>query len=150
MPFDCPSHRDAMQAFPNYVTNTSFLSNIRWGQEGYSHMLKNKIDKDDAVAIVVGKVIDDRLSCGPTGNWSTGNVYGSLKGAKFCFALGQPDEEVFAKEFDIAFKTLGKLQSYIASTPNRLHFVMGKSEKFQTLRFATNIFEERETVSEPL
>jgi hypothetical protein len=69
MLFDCPSHCDAMQAFPNYVANPSFLSNVRWGQEGYSHMLKNMIDKDDAVAIVVGKVINDRLSCGPTGNW---------------------------------------------------------------------------------
>jgi hypothetical protein len=138
-----------MHTLANYVASATFLSKVGWGQDGYAHMLKNKDDKDNAVIIVVGKVVDDHLSCGPTGNWASGNQYGSLKNVKYNFTLGQPDEEVFANDFETAFKTLGKIQSSVASTPNRLHFLLGEGDKFKTLRFSTNVFEERAVVSFP-
>src|SRR5258708_1913912 len=102
MPFNSPKHRDSMHSLKNYVAAATFLSNVGWGQEGSSNMLKNKVDKEDAVLIVVGKVVDNRLFCRPQGNWATNNQYGSLKAAKFTFTLGRPDEEVFANNFDNA------------------------------------------------
>jgi hypothetical protein len=145
--FNCTSHRSGLHGLRNYVAAAAFLSNVGWAQDGFAHMLKNKDNRDDAVVIVVGKVIDDRLFCGPTGNWATGNQYGSLEGAKYTFVLGQPEEEVFASDFDIAFKALGKIQSSVASMSHRMHFLIGEGEKFNSLRFSTNVFEKRDAVS---
>lgn len=110
-------------------------------------MVKEKITNEDAVLILVGKVLDDRLFCGPSGNWSPNNTFGGLRTAKYNFTLGLPDEDAFTNDFTSAFKTLGTLQNNIASTPHRLHFLLGEGEQFSTLRFATPVFEKREVVS---
>ena len=110
-------------------------------------MVKEKTTNEDAVLILVGKVLDDRLFCGPSGNWSPNNTFGGLRTAKYNFTLGLPDEDAFTSDFTSAFKTLGTLQNNIASTPHRLHFLLGEGEQFSTLRFATPVFEKREVVS---
>jgi hypothetical protein len=109
-------------------------------------MLKNKKDSEDAVIIVVGKVVKDRVYCGPTGNWSTDNCWGSLKTVKYTFSVGKPNDEHFAHDFETAFKMLGKLQSNIAVTRNREHLLVGEGEKVHNIRFTANVFEERPIV----
>jgi hypothetical protein len=146
MPFNSPNHRDSMHTLANYVANAKFMANVKWGQEAYSHILKSRIDNEDAVIIVIGKVSDDRLFCGPSGNWSIGNTYGSLKGAKYVFTLEEPEEQVFVDDFKSAYKTLGKLQANIAATPHRMHLLIGEGEKFTSFRFSTHLFEKRDVV----
>jgi hypothetical protein len=66
--------------------------------------------------------------------------------AKYQLTIGRPDQEVFAKEFDTAFKTLEKVQSRIASTQDRQHFLIGANDKVNNMRFTAPVFEERPTV----
>ena len=136
-----------MHSLRNYMAAATFLSNVGWGQEGSSNMLKNKVDKEDAILIVVRKVVDNCLFCGPQGNWATNNQYGSLKAAKFTFTLGRPDEEVFANDFDSAYKVLGKIQANIVSTPHHEHLLLGEGELFKSIRFTTPVFKEQDKVS---
>jgi hypothetical protein len=110
-------------------------------------MLKNKRDGEDAVVIVIGKVVQDRIYCGPVGNWSTDNRWGSLKTSKYTFSIGKPDDEQFGQDFETAFRMLGKLQSNIAVTRNREHLLLGEGEKIHNIRFTANVFEERPVVS---
>lgn len=110
-------------------------------------MVKEKLTNKDTVLIIVGKVLDDYLFCGPSGNWSTNNTFGGLKTAKYNFTLTQLDEDAFTIDFTSAFKTLGTLQNNVALTPHRLHFLQGEGEQFNTLRFTTPVFEKREVVS---
>lgn len=109
-------------------------------------MLRDKSDGSDCVAVVVGKVVNDRLFCGPQGNWSVGGQYGSLKSAKFQLTICRPDEDVFAKEYDVAFKTLGKVQAAIAYTTTREHLLIGEDQKLDNIRFSANVFETRTKV----
>ena len=112
-------------------------------------MLIDKTNKDPAVLVVIGKVVHDWVYCGPSGNWSINNKYDSLKEAKYQFSIGHPDHDVFAKEFDVAFKTLGKVQAVIASTQDHQHLLMGKNNKVNNIRFSANVFEQWDVVSEP-
>jgi hypothetical protein len=148
MVFDAPAHRNYLHSLKNYVATAVFLSRVGWGQDGSANMLVDKTDKDPAVLVVVGKVVHDRVYCGPSGNWSINNKYGSLKEAKYQFSIGRPDEDMFAKEFDVAFKTLGKIQAAIASTQDRQHLLMGENDKVNKIRFSANVFEQRDVVSE--
>jgi hypothetical protein len=56
---------------------------------------------------------------------------------------------VFAKEFNVAFKTLGKVQAVIASTQDHQHLLMGENNKVNNIRFSTNVFEQWDVISEP-
>ena len=104
-------------------------------------------NKDTAVLIVVGKVIHDRVFCGPTGNYTTNSKYGTLKTTKYQFTIRKPDQQVFAVEFDSAFKNLAKVQAGIAVTPQRQHFLIGENDRVNNIRFTVPVFEERSIVS---
>jgi len=149
MLFNSRSHRDTMHALANYAAAGSFSSNVAWAQDGSANILKDKKDGEDAVIIVVGKVVKDRVYCGPVGNWSTDNRWGSLKTAKYTFSIGKPDDEHFARDFEAAFKMLGKLQSNIAVSTKREHLLLGEGEKVHNIRFTANVFEERPVVCSP-
>jgi hypothetical protein len=149
MVFDAAAHRNYLHSLKNYVATTAFLSRVGWGQDGSANMLVDKTDKDPAVLVVVGKVVHDWVYCGPSGNWSINNKYGSLKEAKYQLSIGRPDDDMFAKEFNVSFKTLGKVQAVIASTQDRQHLLMGENDKVNNIRFSANVFEQRDVVSEP-
>ena len=116
MSFHSSEHHATIIALENYVPTADFLSSVGWAQDGSAKMLKNKSDREDAVLIVIGNVINSHLFCGLSGNWSSGNQYGNLNSAKYSFSIGQPDDKVFAKDFNITFKNLGKLQSTVTTT----------------------------------
>jgi hypothetical protein len=146
MPFNNPNHCDTMHTLKNYIATTTFLSAVGWGRNGSADMLKNKVDKEDAVIIVIRKVNKDRVFCGPNGDWSSANNYGSLKAAKYTFTISCPDEDVFARNFDTAFKALGNIQANIASTQNCELFLLGEGDKVNEIRFSAPVFEERSKV----
>jgi hypothetical protein len=146
-PFNAPKHRDYLHSLRMYAATAAILSSLGWGHEGSADMLFEKTSGDPTVLIIVGKVVDDRLFCGPQGNWSIGNQYGNLKTAKYQFLIGRLDEDVFVKDYDAAFKTLSRLQSSVASSANREHLLIGKSNWVNGIKFSTNVFETRPTVS---
>jgi hypothetical protein len=129
------------------VNASTFLSNFSWGQDRSADVLVDRHTADPAVVIVVGKVVHDWIYCGTTGNYSANNKYGLLKSAKYQFTIGRPDQDIFANEFDIAFKTFVKVQSGIAATQDRQHFLIGENSKVNNIRFTAPVFEERPTVS---
>lgn len=146
-PFNAPKHRDYLHSLRMYVASAAILSSLGWGREGSADMLFEKTNGDPAVLIIGGKVVDDRLFRGPQGNWSIGNQYGHLKMAKYQFSIGQPDEDIFTKDYDGAFKTLSRLQSSITSSTNRKHLLIGESDRVNSIKFSTNVFETCPTVS---
>jgi hypothetical protein len=147
MVFNAPLYRDYLHKFKSYVAAAAFLGAFGWGQDGSANILVEKETADIAVAVVVGKIIHDRVYCGPTGNYTSNSKYDTLKTAKYQLTIGRPDQEVFAKEFDTAFKTLGKVQSGITSTNDHQHFLIGENDKVNNMRFTAPVFEERPTVS---
>jgi hypothetical protein len=146
MVFDACTHRGLLQSLKSYLTTNNFLASYGWNQDGSANILVDKQNKETAVVIVVGKVVHDRVYCGPSGNWSTNNEYGCLKDAKYQFTICCPDEEIFAQEFDVAFKTLGKIQAAIASTQDRRNLLVGEADKLNNIKFSSSVFKERECV----
>jgi hypothetical protein len=146
MVFNAPLYRDYLHTLKSYVVSAFFLVSSGWGQDGSANILVEKESAQVAVVIVVGKIIHDRLYCGPTGNYTSNSKFGTLKTAKYQLTIGRPDQEVFANEFDTAFKTLQKVQSGIASTQDRQHFLIGENDKVNNIRFTAPVFDERLTV----
>jgi len=68
MPFNFPAHCDYLHGLANYIATATFLTKLSWKQDGYARMVKEKFTNEDAMLILVGKVLDDRLFCGPSGN----------------------------------------------------------------------------------
>ena len=147
MVFNARTHRDYLHSIKTYVAAPSFLSSFGWGQDGSANVLVDKQSNDLATIVVVGKVVHDRIFCGPSGTWAAGNKWGSLKDAKYQLTLYRPDDEIFGQEFNTAFKMLGKVQSSIAMTQDRKNFLIGENERVNNIRFSAPIFEEREIVS---
>ena len=147
MVFNAHTYKDELHRLKSYTAAPAFLGAFGWSQDGSANILMDKQDKELAILIVVGKVVHDRVYCGPSGNWSIGNSYGSLKEAKCQLTICRPDEEVFAKEFDNAFKTIGKIQSTIASNQDRRNLLIGESELINNIRFSAPLFEQRPAVS---
>jgi hypothetical protein len=147
MVFDGRTHRDYLHSLTSYLPAGNFLPSYGWNQDGSANILVDKRNKEPTVAIVVGKVVHDRVFCGPSGNWSTGNEFGSLRDAKYQFTICPPDDEIFSKDYEIAFKTLGKVQSAIATTQDRRNLLIGETEKINNIKFSGPVFKERNCVS---
>ena len=146
MVFNARAQRDYLHSITPYIPSATFLSSFAWGQDGSANVLVNKRTNDLATIIIVGKVVHDRIFCGPSGTWVTGNRWGSLKDAKYQLTLHRPDDDIFGNDFDVAFKALGKVQSSIAVTSDRRNLLIGENKKVNNIRFSAPVFEERESV----
>jgi hypothetical protein len=146
MVFNARIHRDLLRSLKSYLPTDSFLTSYGWSQDGSANILVDKQNKETAVVILVGKVVHDRVYCGPSGNWSTNNQYGCLKDAKYQFTVCRPDDDIFAQEFDAAFKSLGKVQAAIAGTQDRRNLLVGETDKVNNIKFSSPVFKERECV----
>lgn len=112
-------------------------------------MLKEKESGLSAVLIVVGKAFGDRILCGPQGNHVVDNRFNTpLSKAKFVLLLGKPDIPVYASDWAEAFATLSKVQGGISKTSTRKNFLIGEGDGFTNMRFTTNVFQKRSSVSD--
>ena len=141
MSFNSAHHRQYLASLKSYVPSPGFMASVGWGQQGFSHIVKDKETSDVVTVIMVGKVVDDRIFCNPSGNWSPSNKFGSLKNAKFQFALCRPDNDIFGKDYDTAFQTLSKMQTAIATTANHEHMLIGEKEKMKNIKFSAQRFQ---------
>jgi hypothetical protein len=147
MAFNSQTHRDYLHSLKSYLPAADFLPSYGWNQDGSANVLIDKQNKEPAVAIIVGKVVHDHVFCGPSGNWSTGNEFRSLKDAKYQFTICHPDDEIFSSDYESSFKKLGKVQFAIATTQDRRNLLVDETEKLNNIRFSAPVFKERDSVS---
>ncbi|EGN95234.1 hypothetical protein SERLA73DRAFT_155353 [Serpula lacrymans var. lacrymans S7.3] len=95
---------------------------------------------NESAMIIVGKVKDFKLFCGPNGNFIN-RSYGTLAGAKFQFTLGVPEQPALVDDFNKGFDNLLKVQSSTAATTDRCYF-LEEQRRIKTVRFITPIFDK--------
>ena len=134
-----------------YVPSPHFLQSVRWQYEDASHVLVDASTSSNFVAVVVGRVLEHRLYCGPNGNYlvsDSESKFGNLSTAKFQLQLGRPIGTVFAVDFDKVLENSAKVQAQVASTQDRRNFLITDGG-IRNLRFARKIFEKRVRIPIP-
>ncbi|KAF8231014.1 hypothetical protein L208DRAFT_1279221, partial [Tricholoma matsutake] len=96
---DIPSLHKKLLSSSAYVANPVFFSTVGWKRHGTGHMLVKKDSGANAICIVVGKIIDDHLFCGPLVNYSK-RFPKPLKDTKNTFVLTHPQITGLGKDFD--------------------------------------------------
>lgn len=107
------------------------------------HVAIDKSSCNPLVAIVVGKVNEFKLTCGPTGNFNL--KFNTLDKAKFCFTLKCPPEPAYLEDWEKLLIAMDKVQSGIALTIDR-HNLLDTTTK--SLRFSALIFEKKVHITE--
>lgn len=125
-----------------YVPSPSFVQNTRWQYDDTGHVLVDISTNTNMVAVVIARVLEHNLYCGPNGNYDKGSKFGSLAVAKYHLQLGRPTGTVFAIDYDKLLENAAKLQSQIASTQDRRNFIIADGV-IRNLRFTRRVFEER-------
>jgi hypothetical protein len=145
-----PLYRDYLLQNKAYATSADFLRSIGWPWpwQKYGEALVNKSTSENAIITVVGRVLERRLDCGPTGNFK--GRYGPLKKAKYHLLLEKPCGTPFASDFDKIVAVLSKIQGAIASSSNCLDHLIVPDAPLKLLRFTRNIFTKRDCVLEGL
>ncbi|RDB22881.1 hypothetical protein Hypma_009994 [Hypsizygus marmoreus] len=141
--------RSRLLRIASYVANGRFLALIGWRREGMGNVLVAKKTGEKLVCVIVGQIIDERLSCGPIGNFVPGGPFPKpLDAAKYTFLLGRPLDPDFANDFDQAVRTIKNWEGAIAMTDDRRYFidVVGKEP---VLKFSAAVFEKRDVALQP-
>ena len=91
---------------------------------------------------LVGRILERRLDCGPTGCFQKGKYVG-LETAKFHLLLGKSIGTPFAEDFDetTRIELFSKIQNNIASTQNHQNFLIVEGQEKQ-IRFTRRVFEK--------
>lgn len=132
-------HHDTLRRLHGYAAGPNLLTSLGWQRQKGGHQVVEKPAGLPVVLILVGRVADDGMRCGPIGNLSS---YNTLATSKFQFTLSRPDNTAFASDFDKAIDTLLKLQKTIASTDIQRNLIcVDKAEKY--LRFTSPMFQQR-------
>ena len=125
-----------------YVPSPSFVQNTRWQYDDTGHVLIDISTNTNAVAIVIARVLEHNLFCGPNSNYDKDAKFGTLAAAKYHLQLGRPTGTVFAIDYDKVLENAAKLQSQIASTQDRRNFIVADGV-IRNLRFTRKVFEQR-------
>lgn len=145
MQHDLQQHRSILLCIPSYCAIPVFLSGVGWEVENSGHVLVDKANNANAVAIVVGRLLDYCYFVSPNGTYS-GNPgsdkFGDISNAKFLFVIGKPDNTPFTEDFVKVFDVISKVQNQVASTPTPVNFMCSTGTS-KVLRFTRNIFEKR-------
>lgn len=140
--------RNDLLRLENYVAAATFLSSVAWKREGNANLLvEKKVKKDsdgrppDAVCIVVGEVLSDKLYVSPTGNYNS--KFNTLDAAKFQLTLGRPLDKPFPEDFDLAIRNLENVQEAVATAgaPNMYLILDEGKQKF--IRLSAFAFQKR-------
>ncbi|KAF8256856.1 hypothetical protein EI94DRAFT_169247 [Lactarius quietus] len=104
----------------------------------------------NVVAVVIGRVLEHRLCCGPNGNYlNLDSEFITLATAKFQLQLGRPIGTVFAIDYDKVLENAAKIQAQVASTQDRRNFIIPDGASWN-LRFARKVFQKRDhIITEP-
>jgi hypothetical protein len=143
MVFNSPAYHDAMRSVPNYLGSCAGLNAWGWKQVGTSAVAVEKSSGEDAVFILVGKVVDSRFRCGPAGNYNERyKADNPLSKAKYQLSVGVPDEPALVSDFNKAFDMLLQLQGTVANTSDRRYLAVLQG-KIRNICLSARVFEER-------
>ena len=146
MEHNLPLYRANIIQSPSYAACPGFIPALGWRTDKAGHVLVNKSSNENAVVSVIGRVLELRLDCGPTGNFIKGR-FGGLQTAKYHCLLEKPDKTPFANDFDNSLSNFERVQSDIASTANKNNFIVVDGQQ-KHLRFTKYVFEKRERALE--
>ncbi|KAI9442782.1 hypothetical protein BJY52DRAFT_1420965 [Lactarius psammicola] len=90
----------------SYSAKPTFLDGLEWQPGSGGHVLAHEDTRVHALRSLVGRVLEYRFACGPSGNYRNTN-YGSLATAKYQSFLGKPVQTLFADDFN---KVIGNLE----------------------------------------
>ena len=103
----------------------------------------NRKTTEEMVGIIVGKISDYRLLCGPTGNFHLDSRFSTdFSAAKFQLDLGIPDEPALVPVFKNSVATLLKVEKNISTTKDN-RYLLADSGDMTTIRFSSKLFEKR-------
>jgi hypothetical protein len=143
MPDPLNTYRARLLQNTSYIPGPAFVDKLRWDNEDSGHVLVDGNTNSHLVAIVVGRVSENKLNCGPAGNYLGSDAeFANLATAKFQLLLGKPFKTPFETDFDKALNNLTDLQSKVAATQDLRHFIVSDGGN-QNLRFGRKIFEKR-------
>jgi hypothetical protein len=138
---DIPSLRTRLLGLPSYVANPAFFANVGWKRHGTGHILVRQDNGADAICIVVGEVINDRLCCGPGANYNE-KYPKPLQDTKNTFVLTRPLIPGLGEDFDRFHRTTLAVQGNITATKDDRFFV-GTTVQDRTARFAVAAWDKR-------
>ena len=126
-----------------YTGSPSFSQWTSWEQDGAGHLLMDKATSPirSVVASVVGWVLDHRLLCGPSSNF-TKREYGLFSTVKYELQLCKPEDTPFAEDYDKVLAKLAKLQAQGGSMPDKCNLIVVDG-LCKNLRFTRNVCEKR-------
>jgi len=147
MAFDAAAYHDQLDLTLMFVGNPAFLQSAGWIQNMSGHDLVYKNSGEVLVGILVAKISEFRLQCGPSGNFRTDSSFQrEFKKAKFQFNAGVPDDPILEPAFNSAISNLVKLQKTRSVTGVNKNLLDNNANSF-SIRFGANIFEKRVCIS---
>ncbi|KAH9062543.1 hypothetical protein EDB83DRAFT_2224081 [Lactarius deliciosus] len=114
--------------------------NVVWCQGKSGNVLNNQKNQTNAVMCVVGRVPDNRLNCGPQGNFNW--KYGGLHTSKFQLQLSKPYGTPFEDDFQKGIDIMCNIQEKTTTTNDRRYFICAEGN-YTNLRFGQNVFVKR-------
>jgi hypothetical protein len=133
----------SLSTSPNYLGNPDFVNHVGFKQAANGNLLADKVTKEPRIIAVIGRVVDYRLRCGPTGNYSSSSPFGTLADAKFQFYIGEGDSEELVAEFLKYIKTLERIQDVIASPGLKKRNLLELLGPHKNIRFSVPVFQKR-------
>ena len=125
-----------------YGAASDLATSFTWHRQKTGDVLINSRNKQNAIISVVGRVIENRLDCTPSGNFSD-RSFEKLATAKFQLHLEKPDDTIFTSDFDTAMHNLESLQQKLAPGKTGQNLVVLERDE-KVLRFTRPVFEVRQ------
>ncbi|KAF8224231.1 hypothetical protein L208DRAFT_1135971, partial [Tricholoma matsutake] len=107
---------------PSYVANPVFFAQVGWKRLGTSHVLVRQDNGADAICVMVARLIDNRLCCGPVANYND-KFLKPLQDTKNTFVLTRPQIPGLGEDFDHFHQTMLAVQGSITATKDDWFFV---------------------------
>lgn len=135
-------YRDILLQENGYGAAAQFSSTYSWHALKTGDVLINSHNKQNAVVSIVGRVLENRLDCTPSGNFAD-RSFDKLATAKFQLLLGKPDDTIFTTDFDTAMQHLVELQQKISPGKPGQNLIVFERDK-KVLRFTRPVFDVRQ------
>ena len=84
------------------------------------HIAVDNSTASPMVAVVVGKINDARLNCGPGGNFTP--KFGNFEKAKFTFILSRPHEPAYSEDWERMFASTNSKRDLVDTSTRSLRF----------------------------
>lgn len=96
-----------------YGASPAIIASVRWNIKKLPHVLLNKLDGNVRKMVpiaVVGRVAEDHLKCGPSGNFIKPDIV-KFKSSKYQLLLGKLTGTPFKDDFEEAMQNMRKIQA---------------------------------------